>query len=105
MTTATTTHTLYKNDRLGSVTTLVVDQFGDLISREIAPIAGPVRETSYKLPMRIAQGFPLRPRTFRDVDGGWSVMECESREHALAIMREYPNARMPCWGRIERGEV
>lgn len=36
---------------------------------------------------------------------GWSTINCESRDHALQIMRDYPQARMPCWRRIERDEI
>lgn len=38
-------------------------------------------------------------------DAGWGVFRCKSAEHRLAIMKAYPAARMPCWTRIEKGEV
>ncbi len=38
-------------------------------------------------------------------DAGWCVVHCADRADALRVMRDYPQARMPCWQRIERGEV
>lgn len=59
----------------------------------------------YRLPMRVAMSWPLRPLTYSDQDGGWAVFDFDSREDAIHAMKVYPNARMPCWRRIERGEV
>lgn len=36
---------------------------------------------------------------------GWTVARFETNEERLAFMKKHPRARMPCWGRIERGEV
>lgn len=34
-------------------------------------------------------------------DAGWSVVSCADRTDALSLMQQYPQARMPCWSRIE----
>lgn len=59
---------------------------------------------SYKLPARVAAGWPLRIRGSSDTDGGWTVIECVDRAHALQVMADHPRAEMPCWRRI-RSEV
>lgn len=58
---------------------------------------------SYKLPCRVNHQNKILAAG--ETDGGYSVMECRDREHAIHVMRMYPKARMPCWHRIEAGEV
>jgi hypothetical protein len=38
-------------------------------------------------------------------NAGWTVVEFSSRKEREAFMLTYPEARMPCWDRIEKGEV
>jgi hypothetical protein len=57
----------------------------------------------YKLPCRVNHQHKIL--SAGQTDAGWTVVGCESRDHALQVMRAYPSARMPCWLRIEKGEV
>jgi hypothetical protein len=34
-------------------------------------------------------------------DAGWAVFTCADLADALDVMASYPQARMPCWQRIE----
>ena len=52
----------------------------------------------HRLPMRVAMGWPLRPRGDADQDGGWAVFETDNVE---ALMSAYPRAEMPCWKRLK----
>lgn len=57
------------------------------------------------LPVRLAAGLPIRIKGPGDKDGGWTALACACRIEALAMMANYPEARMPCWSRIESGEA
>lgn len=69
-------------------------------------------DKTFCLPMRLA--FKPDNGGRRDVvagtpgshgDAGWTVVEFPSIESAMRCMSEYPQARMPCWKRIESGEI
>ena len=34
-------------------------------------------------------------------EAGWTVVQCVDLEDARAVMRAYPEARMPAWSRLE----
>jgi hypothetical protein len=51
-----------------------------------------------KLPVRVNHQYKVLGTN--EIDAGWAVLECESREEVLRIMREYPRAAMPCWRRV-----
>lgn len=34
-------------------------------------------------------------------DAGWTIVACVDLAHARRVMAEYPQARMPCWRRLE----
>ncbi len=34
-------------------------------------------------------------------DAGWATVACSCEADALELMARYPQARMPCWQRIE----
>ena len=64
--------------------------------------------TKYQLPVRVQfaldNSIVIAGTPGSTGEAGWSVVEFESRDRALHFMAERPQARMPCWGRIERGE-
>lgn len=61
---------------------------------------------AYQLPMRLAHGADGKPVIKGSAgshgDAGWTNVKCEDRDEALDLMRLWPEARMPCWLRIER---
>jgi hypothetical protein len=36
---------------------------------------------------------------------GWTIGRFETRDEMVSFMKQHPRARMPCWGRVERGEI
>lgn len=64
---------------------------------------------SFALPYNLetVPGTSGRSQQFKPGRGsaGWTVKTFPTRDEALRFMQEWPEARMPCWGRIERGEV
>jgi len=61
-----------------------------------------------RLPVQTAFGFLHGWVVLRGTPGsygaaGFAVLELPSRRAALALMREFPLARMPGWAELERG--
>jgi len=61
-----------------------------------------------RLPVQTAFGFLPGWIVLRGTPGsygaaGFAVVELPSSEAALALMREFPLARMPSWVELERG--
>jgi hypothetical protein len=63
---------------------------------------------AYQLPVRLVFNANRKPVIKGSEpeygDAGWCTVCCADREDALRVMSDYPQARMPCWARIERGE-
>lgn len=64
--------------------------------------------TEFRLPMRVAfHGTEKPPRHAiagtpgSRGDAGWTVVRFPSVEAARNAMLDYPQARMPCWRRVE----
>lgn len=62
----------------------------------------------YKLPVRLGRNANRKVVILGSEptygDAGWGLVACSCREDALRVMAENPQARMPCWRRIEAGE-
>ncbi len=70
------------------------------------------QQTSFALPYRLEwhrESGASKPEMFIKTgtgqDAGYTVKHFDSREERAAFVANHPAARMPCWGRIERGEV
>lgn len=58
----------------------------------------------FQLPARVAflgRGIAIAGTKGAHGDAGWTMVSCDDREHALQVMRAFPQAAMPCWKRIE----
>ena len=51
-----------------------------------------------KLPVRVEHkpGGGVQIRLYGQ-DAGWAVVECDNVEQARQVMRDHPEAAMPCW--------
>lgn len=66
-------------------------------------------QSSYRLPVRVAFSYDRKREVIKGSkgswgDAGWTLIACVDRDHALQVMADFPQARMPCWRRIEAGE-